>query len=98
MLSSRSRKNATLTVFVSIIFIFIYYIINYAYNKTQQPQFKAESFVDCIINVCITYDNIQECIHIGTPTIFKVDINTNNNYHESAVKNIEFIAIKEGCK
>jgi hypothetical protein len=79
-------------------FIFVFYIINYAYNRTQQPQFETMSSVNCIVNICITYDNIKECIHIGTPTLFKVDINTDHEFSDSAVKNVEFITIKEGCK
>ncbi len=98
MLSSKNRKRATLSIFITLMFIFVYYIINYAYNKTQQPQFEFVSSVNCIVNICITYDNIKECIHIGTPTLFKVDINTDNKHSDSAVKNIEFITIKEGCK
>ena len=98
MLSSRSRKNTTLAVFISLIFVFVYYLINYAYNKTQQPQFEAESFVDCVVNVCVTYDNIKECIHFGTPTLFKVAVNLNSKYGDSSVKNMELITIKEGCK
>ena len=70
MLSSKNRKRATLSIFIVLIFISVFYILNYAYNKTQQPQFEFESSVNCIANICITYDNIKECIHIGTPTLF----------------------------
>ena len=98
MLSLKNRKRATLSIFISLMFFFTYYIISYAYNKTQQPQFVGTSTVNCIINICITYDNIKECIHIGTPTLFKIDINTNSKYADSSVKNVDFITIKEGCK
>ncbi len=98
MLSSKNRKHATISIFISLIFIFIYYIINFAYNKTQHTPFETVSSVNCIIDICINYDNIKECIHIGTPTLFKVEINTDNKYGNSSVKNVEYTTIKEGCK
>ena len=98
MLSSSNRKRATLSIFISLMFIFTYYIINYAYNKTRQPQFESQSSINCIVNICITYDNIKECIHIGTPTLFKIDIIADNKYLDSSIKNVDFITIKEGCK
>lgn len=98
MLSSKNRKRTTISIFVAVIFVFVYYIINLAYNKTQYGQFESSLAINCITNICISYDNIKECIHIGTPTLFKIEINNNEKYNETGVKSIEYTAIKEGCK
>lgn len=98
MLSSKTRRNSTITVFVASMFVFVYYIANYAYNVTNNKSLTTDLSINCITNICVSYDNIKECIHIGSPTLFKIEVNPDHKYLGTAIQTVEYTTLKEGCR
>ena len=94
MLSSKTRRNSTITVFVASMFVFVYY----AYNVTNNKSLTTDLSINCITNICVSYDNIKECIHIGSPTLFKIEVNPDHKYLGTAIQTVEYTTLKEGCR
>ena len=73
------------------------YVYNTKQNKTQNLT-DSDTSVKCVSNVCLTYDNIKECIHIEVPTLFRIETIEDINFSRTNVRTMDFISIKEDCK
>lgn len=96
-----NKKRSSSFVFGTLLLILIMYILLYAYNAKQnkiQNLIETDSFVKCISNVCLTYDNIKECIHIEVPTLFRIETIEDINFSRTDIRNMDFISIKEDCR
>lgn len=96
-----NRKSKTNFIFGSLILVLIVYVLLYAYNvKESKTQTLTDSFssIKCLSNICLTYDNIKECIHIEVPTLFRIETLEDINFSRTEVRNMDFISIKEDCK
>lgn len=96
-----NKKMSSHFIFGTLALVLIMYGLLYAYNaKQNQTQNLTDSdiLVKCVSNVCLTYDNIKECIHIEVPTLFRIETIENINFSRTDVKIIDFISIKENCR
>lgn len=96
-----NKKMSSNFVFATLLLILVMYILLYAYNAKQnktQNLIETDTSVKCISNICLTYNNIKECIHIEVPTLFRIETIEDINFLRTDVRSVDYISIKEDCR